>query len=168
MTGKTPPVTSTEPITGQSVVVTFSEREGPSHEGVKELVAYWTKCREKGDFVMGRDVPARAIARLTKHLVVLEPVNDGRDFRLRLVGSVMNERIGRDVSGMLLTEVYAESTVRSFTPTLHKTLETNAPVFHEMRAQGVFEKIRHADAVALPMKAPDGAAIWVLTGVFYW
>ena len=72
----------------------------------KELFAYWSDCRRAGDFVMGSDVPARAITRLTKNLSVTEPVGSGEDFRFRLVGSVLNHRLGRDITGMLVSEVY--------------------------------------------------------------
>jgi hypothetical protein len=165
---KPPPIASTEPVTGQNVEMTFSERDAPSHEGVKELVAYWNERRKSGEFVMGRDVPSRAIARLMKNLVVFEPVDGGRDFRFRLVGAVLNERIGRDITGMLITEVYGEAAVKDFMAALNKALATGRPVFHESRARGVFEDVRTADAVALPMKAPDGVTTWLLNGVFFW
>jgi hypothetical protein len=161
------PIASTEPITGQTVEIIFGERTEPSHEGVKEIVAYWNTCRQAGEFVMGRDVPARPIARLTKHLVVLEPIDAGADFLYRLVGSILNDRIGRDITGMLVTDVYAEVAAKSYMAALNRTIANDAPVFLESRARGLLDDLRRAEAVALPMKSPDGRAVWVLNCVFY-
>jgi hypothetical protein len=168
VSAKEPPIVSTDPITGQSLEMTICEIEAPTHEGVKELLAYWTACNRAGGFVMGRDIPSRAIARLTKHLVVMEPIGSGEDFRYRLVGSVLNHRLGRDITGMLVSDVFPETVVTDFLLSLNKAIATGAPVFQDVRVSGVLGEVRRPEAVLLPMKSPDQTATWVLNGVFYW
>ena len=166
MSAKEPSIVSKDPVTGQSLEMTVSEMEAPTHERAKELFAYWSECVRAGDFVMGRDVPARAITRLTKHLNVMEPVGD--DFRFRLVGSELNHRIGHDITGMLVSEVYPEVVVKGFLASLHKVVETGVPVFQAVRVTGHLGDVRRPEVVMVPMKSPDRTQTWILHCVFYW
>jgi hypothetical protein len=168
VSGKEPPIVNKDPVTGQSLEMTVSEMEAPTHEDAKELFAYWNDCIRAGDFVMGRDVPARAIMRLTKNLNVTEPVGSGEDFRFRLVGSELTHRIGRDITGMLVSEVYPEAVVKGFLASLNKVVATSTPVFQNVRVVGLLGEVRRPEVVMVPMKSPDRTATWVLHGVFYW
>lgn len=160
-----PPVVSKDPITGQDIEISFVERSEPGHEGARQLLDYWRACRARGDFVMGSEVPAAAIARFMKNLIVLAP--DNTSFRLRLVGNVLNERLGRDVSDMLVSEIYAEPAARAFEAALNETIVTDAPVFRTVRVRGLLDDVRRPEVILLPMRSPDRAASWVLAGVFY-
>ncbi|MGN6146982.1 MAG: PAS domain-containing protein, partial [Rhizomicrobium sp.] len=139
----------------------------PTHEQARELLAYWQERMGKGGFVMGRDIPSRQIAHLMKHLIVREPVEGGRDFRNRLVGTVLMERLGRDVTGLLISDVYAPASAPAFIAALRKVIDTGKPVFLRAEVHGMVDTVRTAEGVLLPMKAPDGAANWTLNGVFY-
>lgn len=161
------PITGTDPITGQKTEVVFTEIEVPSHERAKELLAYWRDRTRSGGFAMGRDVPSHAIGHLMKHLLVFEPTEGGLDFRYRLVGTVLIGRLGRDPTGLTISEVYAEATARSFIASLKKTIERGQPIVHEAEVRGLIGIVRRAEGVLLPMKAPDGKTDWVLNGVFY-
>ena len=162
-----PRVTDHDPITGQKTDVVFTEIESPTHEQAKELLAYWQERMEKGGFVMGRDIPARQIGHLMKHLVVREPVEGGRDFRNRLVGTVLMERLGGDVTGLRISEVYAAASANALIASLKKAIDTGKPVFQRAEVHGMVDTIRTAEGVLLPMKAPDGVTNWTLNGVFY-
>lgn len=160
-------VTDHDPITGQKTDVVFTPIESPTHEQARELLAYWQACMAKGGFVMGRDIPSRQIAHLMKHLIVREPVEGGRDFRYRLVGTVLMERLGRDVTGLLISDVYAPASAQSFIAALRRTIETGQPVIQRAEVHGMVDTVRSAEGVLLPMKAPDGVTNWTLNGVFY-
>ncbi len=124
-----PPIANIYPITGQRLAIAFDELVSPLHPSAQELLAPWKACKTNGDFVMGRDVPAKSIASLTKNLVVLEPVDGAAEFRFRLVGSVLRNRFGREVSGLTISEVYDAPTTQSFQTSLRKVLQTQLPVF---------------------------------------
>jgi hypothetical protein len=163
-----PRIVNTDPVTGQSLEMTVSEMDAPTHEGAKELFAYWSDCCRTGDFVMGQHVPARAITRLMKNLNVMEPVGSGEDFRFRLVGSELNHRIGRDITGMLVSEVYPEVVVKGFLSSLNKVVTTGVPVFQAVRVTGHLGDVRRPEVVMVPMKSPDRTQTWILHCVFYW
>ncbi len=166
MTGK-PPVTRTDPITGQDLSIEFEEIEKLSHADAAALLAYWQSCRQSGGFLMVRDVPSKAIARLTKHLVVLEPLPNRADFKYRLVGTVLIERLGRDVTGMSISDVFEPKPAQSLIHAARKVLDGDAPVFQRLRVRGLFAEMRRPELVLLPMGSPDATETWVLVGVFY-
>jgi len=163
----TNPVTSTDPITGQELTIAFDTIEALSHADAIALLAYWHDCRKADGFVMGRHVPARAIARLTKHLVVLEPLPGLADFKYRLAGAVLLQRLGRDVTGLSISDVFEGEPARSLIAAARSVIETDAPVFQRIHVRGVLADVRRPELVLLPMSSPDAKARWVLIGVFY-
>jgi len=166
MSGEEPRIVNKDPVTGQSLEMTVSEMDCPTHACAKELFAYWNDCVRAGDFVMGQHVPARAITRLMKNLNVIEPV--GEDFRFRLVGSELRHRIGSDITGMLVSEVYPDVVVEGFLASLNKVVATGAPVFQAVRVTGHLGEVRRPEVVMVPMKSPDRTQTWILHCVFYW
>jgi hypothetical protein len=161
------PVTRNDPVTGQELRIGFESIDQLSHADALVLLDYWRDCRKAGAFVMGRHVPARAIARLTKHLVVLEPTTGPADFKYRLAGAVLLQRLGRDVTGLTISDVFDAEPARSLIAAARKVIETDAPVFQRIHVRGVLADVRRPELVLLPMSAPDGTTAWVLIGVFY-
>lgn len=160
-------ITRTDPITGQALRIAFEDIGVLSHADALALLAYWRDCRQAHGFVMGRDVPSRAIARLTKHLVVLEPTGGATDFRYRLAGAVLLQRLGRDVTGMKISEVFESVPAQSLIAAAKRVLDTDAPVFQRLHVRGVLAEVRKPELVLLPMSSPDSKTMWVLVGVFY-
>lgn len=167
MNNKLPPIANVDPITGQRLVVSFVEQPACTHPSAEELLAYWKACKSRGDFVMGRDVPARPIAALMKHLNVVEPTDDGANFRFRLVGSILQQRFAHNVSGLSLSEVYDEDAAKTLEAFLRKAIFTQAPVFLMVKVKGLLGDVFRPQTILLPMKAPDERTSWVLCGLFY-
>jgi hypothetical protein len=167
VSARPPSIASTDPVTGQHVELLFSERAAPAHKDAEEVFAYWRSRSAQGDFVMGRDIPARPIARLMRNLVVLEPAADGKNFRFRLAGSQIGERLGRDITGMSVSDVYDETAADTFIAFLNVVIGENRPVFLDLHVRGLLGDVRRPEIVLLPMKAPNGTAKLVLGGSFY-
>ena len=167
MTDDKVPLTRTDPVTGQSLTIEFEEIESLSHVDAEALLAHWRHCRKSGSFVMSRDVPSKAIARLMKHLVVLEPSADRVDFKYHLTGMVLTQRLGRDVTGMLVSEVFEPKPARSLIEAARKAIDTDGPVFERIHVRGVLSEVRRPELVLLPVSLLNGPGTWVLVGVFY-
>ena len=165
MTNSKTPVTRTDPITGDELRIELEDIEKPSHAGADELLAYWHDCRRAGGFAMVRNVPSKAIAHLMKHLVVLEPLSG--DFKYRLVGNILIQRLGRDVTGMLISEVFDAAPAKSLIAGTQKVLDTDAPVFQRLHVRTSFGETRRPELVLLPMSSADAKERLVLVGVFY-
>lgn len=160
-------VTRHDPVTGQSLSIRFEEMEKLSHADAIALHAYWLECRQTGGFSMLRNVPSKAIARFTKHLVVLEPLPDRSDFKYRIAGMILRERLGRDVTGMTISEVFDAEPASGLIAATRKVIDTDAPVFLRLHVRGMFAEVRKPELVSLPVRSIDGTDIWALVGVFY-
>ena len=165
MTNNKTPVTRTDPITGDQLSIGFEEIEKPSHADAAALLAYWHDCRRSGGFAMVRNVPSKTIAHLMKNLVVMEPLPG--DFKYRLVGNVLIQRLGRDVTGMLISQVFDEEPAQRLIAGAQKVIDTDAPVFQRLHVRTTFAETRRPELVLLPMTSPDAKERLVLVGVFY-
>jgi hypothetical protein len=141
----------------------------PVHPATMQLLDYWRECDVRGGLRMGRDVPSRAIALLLKDLCVAEPVDDWADARIRLAGSTMTEYFGRDVSGMLMSQIIGDGRESDFQLMMNGSgyvTAKNKPgtIEHILLNEG--RVVLRQEMTAVPIWAPDGDARWVLTGTF--
>lgn len=140
----------------------------PEHPSSKELIAHWRACEAKGGMRMGRDVPSRAIAKFLANISVCEPVDDWADAQIRVAGSIMILRFGRDIGGMLISELYRSD------PKGGQMLLDNARRAQKTREPGLLStrvcsnelEIMRFEVVALPIFAADGVSPLSLAGTF--
>ena len=138
----------------------------PTHPKAKKLLAFWNEHAADG-IVVGRDVPSRAIADILSNISIDEPIDGGSDYRVRLAGSSMSARFGRDITGMRMSEMFPPDEFQRHLATRRATIETGKPIIFSARlSEGVVERL-HLEAVHLPVLAPDRVTKWVLVGVFY-
>jgi hypothetical protein len=152
---------------GESADVVPVTIAAPEHPEAKALLAYWEHCRTGGGMRIGRDIPSREIARLMSRLSVLEPVEERRDFRFRLVGSGWLRRFGRDVSGLRLSELYQGASFEHYVSGLAAVLESGRPNIVDVRIKSRLREMHHVEYVELPVESADGAQVWALTGAFH-
>jgi hypothetical protein len=140
----------------------------PVHPSTLLLFAHWQSCEAQGGMRMGRDIPARAIAALMKDLTVAEPVDDWADARLRLVGSGMAAHFGRDVTGALMTEVFAGETGDRdmLLAGVKAVIQQNRPGTVEQTIIDKGREILRQEMTVFPLYAPNGEDRWALTGTF--
>ncbi|HEX4534045.1 MAG TPA: PAS domain-containing protein [Rhizomicrobium sp.] len=138
------------------------------HPSTLQLIAYWRECETRGGMMMGRDVPARAIANLLRDVTVSEPVNDWADARIRLAGFGMAEHFGRDVSGMLMSDVFAGDPrdMKLMLDGSRWVIAQNQPGMIEHVILDKGREILRQEMTAVPLRAPDGDARWILVGTF--
>ena len=140
----------------------------PEHPAAIALIAVWRAYEATGGMRMGRDIPSRALAKFLPGLVIAEPVEDWKDARIRLAGSVLTERFGRDISGMMLSEIY-----RNDPDGGAKLLQggrvaatTREPGILSTRVMAGTAELLRFEVVALPIYAPDGVTPWCMVGTF--
>lgn len=140
----------------------------PEHPSTLKLIAYWQSCEAQGGMRMGRDIPARAIAKLLRDLTVSEPVGDWEDARVRLAGSGMNEHFGREVSGLLNSEIFAGRTEdkQMMLAGARNVIAKNRPGTVEHTLFDGERAVLRQEMTALPLLSPDGSAHWILIGTF--
>jgi hypothetical protein len=140
----------------------------PVHPSSIRLIAYWQECQARGGMRMGVDVPSRAIAPLLQDITVAEPVDDWRDARMRLAGSAMMAHFGRDVRGLLMSEIFAgePGDMRLMLDGARSAIARNRPgtVEHIISDNG--REVLRQEMTLVPVRSPDGNTGWSLTGTF--
>ncbi len=146
----------------------YARVPAPRHEDAIELVAYWRDVIARGDgFLIGRDIPARAIARLLKNIQVDEPLADGSDVRVRLSGTAVRRRFGTEVCGALHSELFSPEDFRHHLAAVMEVIRTGQPiVLDSSLKRGLLEEM-HSEIVLLPIQDRDAKTPLVLAGIFY-
>lgn len=142
--------------------------QAPEHPASQELLAYWRTCQANGGMRMGRDVPARAIARLLRNIAISEPVGDWDDAHIRLAGLAYAERFGRDIAGMNLRALYGEDvhSAQALLDSGRYVTATGEPRIMHTRVVAETVELMRYEVVSLPVFSPAGDKIWCLTGAF--
>ena len=138
----------------------------PAHPEAKKLLAFWNG-RPADGLVIGRDVPSRGVASLLSNISIYEPIDEGRDFRVRVAGASIRRRFGRDITGKLFSELYPPEDFQHHLESTRQILESSQPKIIDSRlCSGNVEKL-HLEVVILPVFAPNRIDKWVLAGLFY-
>lgn len=137
----------------------------PSLASSKELIAYWRSCEERGGLVMNRDIPSRTLSKLIHGLSVIEPVDDGVDFRVRLFSADSTQRFGRSPSGCLISELSPQinSWYREFG---NSVLSSRQPLIAIFSTSSDGLSMLRMEVVLLPMFSPGGEVPWLLVSGF--
>lgn len=140
----------------------------PEHPSAAALIEIWRAHEAEGGMRMGRDIPSRGLAKLLPNIVIAEPIGAWEDAYIRLAGSVLTERFGRDIAGMRISELYQND------PKGGAMLLAGARCADETRQPGLLStrvtagktELMRFEVVALPIFAPDGVTHWCLVGTF--
>lgn len=117
----------------------------------------------------GRDLPRRAdldplaLRRWLGQLALLEVVEGGLDFRYRVHGTVLAERIGMDLTGRLLSSVDHVLVEQVFVD-YREAVNTRAPVFRP-HSSATDRPNRIYDKLILPFAGQDGEVTQLLAGI---
>jgi hypothetical protein len=144
-------------------------RKEPEHPSAIQLLEYWKSCAARGGMRMGRDIPARAVAKLLSHVAVTEPVDDWRDGRMRLVGSGLADRFGHDITGLLISELFVYEDKQMYALMLggaKRAATRGLPGFSIDRVMLDGKDVMRNQIIVLPVQAPDSEEVWALTGTF--
>jgi hypothetical protein len=152
----------TEDVTHTVIVVPTT-----THPSSKLLLDHW-KLREKEDgFVVGKDIPSRALSSILSNLSVCELTPNGKDLRVRLAGSGLMRRFGKDVSGSCVSELYGAAQYRWAMAAAQEVLREGNPIIGDSRITRLGAEIMRTEIVYAPIYSPDRLSRWVLIGAFY-
>lgn len=155
-----------DPVTDE-LVERVTDIDSPTQYGARLLLERWRERQAEDGFVVGRDVPSRALASVLRNLAIYEPGEDLKDFRVRLAGTAFTRRFGRDVTGMQLSEMFAEAGFLHHKSRLADIVKTRKPHVMDVRLMRDDRQFLRFEGLRLPVLAPDREKIWVLSGLFY-
>jgi hypothetical protein len=140
----------------------------PIHFGARLLFDNWRKRRAKDGFVVNRDVPSRALASVLRNLIVYEPQDGARDFRVRLAGSALIRRFDCDITGLKLSELFDRTSFECHRDAMVDIVQTDTPSILDVKLVAKGRTQLHFEVLGLPVQSPDKSAVWVLGGLFYY
>lgn len=140
----------------------------PEHPCSEALIAYWRRFEAENGMRMGREVPSRGIARFLSHISICEPVGHWTDGRIRVAGSILVLRFGRDIGGMLISDLYAADPKggRILLETARRAQETREPGLISARVRSNEVELMRFEVAALPIFAADGVSPLSMVGTF--
>lgn len=140
----------------------------PEHPSSAALIEIWRAHEATGGMRMGRDIPSRALAKFLPNIVIAEPKADWSDAHIRLAGSVLTERFGRDITGVQLMELYRADPQGGamLLGGARQADETRKPVLLGTRVLAGSMEVMRFEVVAVPVYAPEGVRHWILVGTF--
>jgi hypothetical protein len=153
-------------LAGEPLDIRPSPLTAPVHPEAIVLHQYWLACQKKGGLKLGRDLPAREIAKLMAKLSVLESNTDGSDFRFRLVGSSWMERFGRDIQGEWLSALYQGPIFGRYREGVLTVLRTAEPRFTDVRVFEHKREAHHIEYTQLPLATSNETERCILMGAF--
>lgn len=140
----------------------------PEHPGSIALIGHWQGCEASGGMRMGRDVPSRATSKLLPNIAICEPLGAWADARVRIAGSILTQRFGRNIAGSLIRELYNSDpeSGEMLLEGARQAQETRQPSLLSTRVVSNKIEVMRFEVVALPISSPDGLTPWCMVGIF--
>ncbi len=95
-----------------------------------ELYAYWNTCRGDKQVLDRSDIDPMSIPTLLPHLYITDVLPDG-EFRVRLIGTHLVERLGQDTTGLTISEIITGTYLNYVHSFLQAAVDSRTPVFCE-------------------------------------
>lgn len=139
----------------------------PTQYGACLLLDQWKTREQRGGFVVGRDVPSRDLASILRNIALYEPVDEARDFRVRLAGSAFMRRFGRDITGLTLSKIYGSPDFEEKRAALSGIIHSKKPVIVDVKILRNARTLMRFEGLGLRVLSPDRKDVWVMGGLFY-
>lgn len=144
------------------------------HPEISDMYEYWHGLKQNSPVPCRRDVdPVSAPRPLLPHMALAEIYRDGKDasqcrrYRWRLVGTHITTALGRDLTGGIIDEIYAEADKRLVSDTLDWVIERQQPMRTVGTAEFAGKEWLDFESVYLPLCQPCGTVNTVLLGTIF-
>ncbi len=153
---------------GNELVDHYVRVEAPRHADAVLLLDYWrARMAEHGSFVVGRDIPARPVARILRNVLLFEPLPDNSDLRVRLAGADVRRRFDRELKGHLMSQMFAAADFEVHRKSAFEVITSGLPIVLDTSLKrGNVEEL-HTEVLLLPVTARDLKSTWLLATLFY-
>lgn len=145
-------------------IIKWEPEDGDLPDGrLRFLLEFWRSAPHRGDLPSIDRLDPLALKPVLGLLMILEPVDDGADFRYRLYGSEIAARAGLDLTGKLVTNVRSPKMAAFFIATYAAVLLRRQPLYTRHTTNPAIQ-ITQWDRLLLPFAGADGAVERLLVG----
>jgi len=141
----------------------FIEIPAPQGERTEALVALWRDLKPADDLPNRDDFTFERIHRLglLGHFFVIEPLEDGRDWRYRLLGTQITWLFGRDVTNVPFSAHFDAEEAEQCIALSNRVSASRAPLY--LMARFVTgDYAGQLETLSLPVWNPRRDAIWLI------
>lgn len=141
-----------------------------SDERLAALHSYWSDKRGTRAMPSRADVDPAELRALLPHLLLVDVVDGGQDFRYRLVGTEIERQIGRQVTGRLISEALSGDYLAYILSVHRRVLAERAAVYCEnsfgegQPGFGLIAAYKRAYRLLLPLSKDGTTVDMVLCG----
>lgn len=128
------------------------------------LLDYWQAQRGEARMPPVSAIDPAALRSALGYLILIEPVDEGRDFRYRLYGSLLATVSGIDLTGRLVSEHWASDYVVDFSLASYRAVYRRAEPLYTLRHPVIAEYTRSWERLVLPFAGADGAIARFVVG----
>lgn len=125
---------------------------------IRKVYDYWAGKKSAGRLPSRREIDPVDIYDCLSWLMILEAVEGGRDFRIRLAGSQIEEAHDRPLKGLMVGDLGSGDELASVLERFRGVMTTKTPNFHSGSLSMVGRAFIEFDRVALPL-AEDGETV---------
>lgn len=146
---------------------TYHPLEAPEHPKARSMFELWQACRRGDDLPMRDDFDFEELGArgLLGHVFVLEPLDGGRDWHYRLLGSEILWLFGRDLTNVPFREAYVDSEAEHRIALSNKAAQERQPIFLKGRYRSSLRS-GTVETMSLPVWNRDGDDIWLIGASF--
>lgn len=122
-------------------------------------VTQWLQARGERKFPSRHELDIRNLGRALANMALIEVIDGGADFLIRLVGDEVRRAYPAKLNGRLISELFKElpKTVPLWRAAFRKVVETGEPLAMQIQVGSDIPEVRYsyAEAVCLPFGAAD-------------
>ena len=135
----------------------------PASPRLRAFQAYWRGLAPEGVVAAYSAFDVVRVPRdLLPFLILLDVIEDGRDFRYRVVGTGVVDAIGRDFTGETVSEYRHRHEPAAVAEGYRQVCARRAPDLYTGTLESVGKEFIRYERLALPLAGDDGAVAYIL------
>lgn len=139
----------------------------PSHLGSEQhrfILGYWKDMARGPSYPLQKQLRPEELGPVLGNLILLDVIDDGWDYRYRLHGSLIADRFGVDLTGLLTSQYPFETWAKFFLIKYRAILATGRPLYSSHWAPSQIAAT-HWERLTLPLEDGTGKVTRLLIAV---
>jgi hypothetical protein len=137
-----------------------------THPLARKFADFYFSRAAEGRPLARADIPSRGMYPFMAELCLLEPVDDGADWLLRLVGTGVCRRYGVDATGYRVSQLYPAGNAAEQIAGYKLTAQSRGFHVTRGRIKGTAKDFFEVEFCNAAIKPPQPGLRWIATGVF--
>jgi hypothetical protein len=138
-------------------IVVESTPNSTTDKRLLDLYAYWQALRRGDSIPFRKDFRPAAVSRLLPSILLIDVLNNPRDFRFRLAGNDFLTATGQELTGRLIGEVFPPEFRQDVFERWNAVVENGGPNWGRGKLWIKERDFMNWQGVVLPLRAEDGS-----------